>query len=157
MLHHVKDSLGNTYPDYIILRHDTKDPNDTSEEMAEEILNLVASVKTNEVFISALIVRNDKLNKKDTDVNELLMGKSGIKQLLFIDNKNINLNTMNKCGIHLMSIALPRLVNNFCYNMNAEWYKICMDTQDTPLAKNISRNLIFNIYNSNTDRPYILL
>ena len=113
MLHHVKGCLG--YTDYILLRHDTKDlkSNDTPEEMADEILNLVASVKTNEDFISALIVRNDKLNKKDTDVNELLMGKSGIKSLLFIDNKNINLNKMNKCGIHLMSIAPPVLSTTF--------------------------------------------
>ena len=32
-------------------------------------------------FYFGLVIRNDKLNRKGTEVNELLMGKSGNKQL----------------------------------------------------------------------------
>ena len=37
-------------------------------------MNLAASIKTsnNKVFISGLVIREDKLNKKDNEVNQLL-------------------------------------------------------------------------------------
>ena len=149
MFHHVKGCLEDTSSDHIILRYDTNDlkSNDTLEEIADETPNLAVSVKTNknQVFISALAIRNNKLNKKGTQFNELLMGKSGITQLLLIYNKNINLNKMNKCGIYLNEYRTTHHVDNFCYNMNAQCYKICMDTQDTPLAKNVNKDLVFNV------------
>ena len=61
---------------------------------------------------------------------------------------------MNKCGIHLNEYRTTRLFNNLFCNMNAQWYEICMNTKDTPLAKNVNKNLVFNVWNSNTNRPY---
>ena len=123
MLRHVKGCLEDTSPDHIILHHGTNDlrSNNTSDETTDKILNLAASVKTNEnrVFICGLVVRNDKLNNKSTEVNELLMGKCVTRHLLLIDYKNINLNMLNRCGLHLNECGTTRIVNNFCYNMNA--------------------------------------
>ena len=95
MLHHIKGCLEDTYLDNTILNHRTNDlkSNSTTEEITDKILNLAASVKTNEneVFISGLVVINNKLNKKGTEVNKILMDKLGTRQLLFIDNKNFDL------------------------------------------------------------------
>ena len=123
MTHHVKGCLEDTSPDFIILHHGTNDlnGNNTSEEIADKILNLAASIKTskNQVFVSGLVIRKDKLNKKGNEVNELLKNKCGIRQLSFIDNKNISLGMLNKSGIHLNEYGTTRLVNNFCFSMNA--------------------------------------
>ena len=58
----------------------------------------------------------DKLNKIGNEVNELLKNKCGIRQLFFIDNKNISLGMLNKSGIHLNENGTSR---NFCHSMNA--------------------------------------
>lgn len=79
MLHHVKSCLEDTSPDNIMLHHGTK-----------------VKANENQAFISDIVVRNDKLNKKGTEVNALLMGKCVTRLLLFIKNKNINLNMLNK-------------------------------------------------------------
>ena len=48
MIHNVKGCLEDTSPDFIILHHGTNDlnSNSTSEEIANKILNLAASIKT---------------------------------------------------------------------------------------------------------------
>ena len=48
MIHDVKGCLEDTFPDFIILHHGTNDlnSNSTSEEIANKILNLAASIKT---------------------------------------------------------------------------------------------------------------
>ena len=89
MLRHVKGCLEDTSPDHIILHHGTNDlrSNNTPDETTDKILNLAASVKTNEnqVFICGLVVRNDKLNNKSTEIHELLMDKCVTRHLLLID------------------------------------------------------------------------
>ena len=123
MFHHVKGCLEYTSPDFIILHHGTNDlnGNSTSEEIADKILNLATSIKTskNQVFVSGLGIRKDKLNKKGNEVNELLKNKCGSRQLSFIDNKNISLGMLNKSGIHLNEYGTTRLLNTFCCSMNA--------------------------------------
>ena len=73
MIHHVKGCLEDTFTDFIILHHGTNDlnGNSTSEETEDKTLNLAASIKTskNHVFISGLVIRKDKLNKKGNEVN----------------------------------------------------------------------------------------
>ena len=80
--------------------------------------------------------------------------------MLFVDKKNISLDMLNKSGLHFNEYGTTRLVNNFYYNMSASRYEICIDTQNTtktedPLfAKNrVNKKLVFNVYNSNTNRP----
>ena len=48
-----------------------------------------------QVFVSGLVIKKDKLNKKGNEVNELLKNKCGIRQLSFID-KNISLGMLNE-------------------------------------------------------------
>ena len=163
MIHHVKGCLEDTSLDFIILHHDTNDlnGNSTSEENADKILNLAASIKTskNQVFVSGLVIRKDKLNKKGNEVNELLTNKCGIRQLPFIDNKNISLGMMKKSGIYLNEYGSTRLVNNFCFSINASRDEICMggrnitEKEEPAIAKRVGKNLVFNVNSSNTDRP----
>ena len=76
-------------------------------------------------------MRKDKLNKKGNEVNELLKNKCGIRQLSFIDNRNINIDMLNKSGIlHLNENGRTRLVNNLYYNMNALQDKNYMVTRN---------------------------
>ena len=84
------------------------------------MLNLAASIKTSkdQVFVSSLVIRNDKLNKKGNEVNELLKNKCGIRQLSFIHNKNISLGMLNNSRIHLNEYGTMQLVSSFCYSMN---------------------------------------
>ena len=81
-------------------------------------MKLAASIKTseNQVFVSGLVISKDK---KGNEVNELLKNKYGIRQLLFIDNKNISLGMLSKSEIHLNEYRITRLINNFCFSMNA--------------------------------------
>ena len=108
MIHHVKGYLEDTSPDFIILHHSTNDLN-------SKILNSAASIKTskNQVFVSGLVIREDKLNKKGNELNELLKNKCGIRHLSFIDNKNISLGMLNKSGILLNEYGTTRLVTTF--------------------------------------------
>ena len=82
MVHDVKGSLEDTSPDFMIFNHCANDlnGNSTSEEIADKILNLPASVKSskNQVFVFGLVIKKDKLNKKGNEINELLKSKCGI-------------------------------------------------------------------------------
>lgn len=79
------------------------------------------------------------------------MDKCGTRQLLFIDNKNINPNMSNKSGLHLNEYGTTCLLKNFCFSMNASRYEICMGAQNTiemedpALSKTVNKNLVFNV------------
>lgn len=76
MIYHVEGCLEDTSLNNITLHHNTDDlrSKEAPEEIAHKILNLAARVKTNKNpdFISALVVRNYQLVKKDNEVNKLL-------------------------------------------------------------------------------------
>ena len=83
-------------------------------------------------------MRKDKLNKKGNELNELLRSKCRIWQLSFIDNENISLGMLNKSGIHLDENGSTRLLNNFCYSMNAWREETCMGARNkTEKKKNL--------------------
>ena len=69
------------------------------------------------VYISSLIIRNDKLDKKRKEVNDFIKQQCLTNHLCFIDNENINLRMLNKSGLHLNENGTKRLVNNFCFSM----------------------------------------
>ena len=150
MIHHVKDFLEDTSPSFIILHHGTNDWNSdsTSDEIADKILNLATSIKTskNQVFVSGLVIRKDELNKKGNEVNELLKNKCGIRQLSFIDTKNISLGMLNKSGINLNEYGTTRLINNFCFSMNAWQDETCMgirnktEKEESAIPKRVNKN-----------------
>ena len=76
MIYHVKGCLEDTSPDFAILDNGANDVNgnSTSAEIADKILNLAGSIKTNksQFFVPGLVIKKDKLSKKSNEVNELL-------------------------------------------------------------------------------------
>ena len=79
------------------------------------------SVATKEVidtvYVSGLIVRNDKYDRKGKKVNVILKKKINDKNLSFINNGNINPRMLNKSELHLNEYGTTQLVKTFCYNM----------------------------------------
>ena len=88
-------------------------------EIAGEIIDLGVSLKTpeNEIVISSIIIRGDKLNSKATTVNEILYKKCSEKGILFLDNSNILLEHIQRGGhwggIHLNERGTEVLKQNF--------------------------------------------
>ena len=108
-------------------------------------MNLAASIKTTKNQVFVLVTRKDKLNKKGNEVNELFKNKWRIRQLSFIDNKNIILGILNKSGIHLNKKDTKHLVKNFCYDVNAWRNETCMATknktekEESDIAKRVKK------------------
>ena len=121
MKHHLKGCLEDSSPDNIILHHEINNLKsaDNSEKIASDIVNLGLSVKNEKtkVYISSLVIRNDKLDKKRKKVNDFIKQQCLTKHLSFIDNENINFHMLNKSGLHLNENGTKRLVNNFCFSM----------------------------------------
>ena len=119
MKHHLKGCLEDTSPDNLILHHGTNNlkSDDNSEKIASDIVDLGLSVKNEKtmVYISSLIIRNDKLDKKQKEVNDFIKQQCLTNHLCFIDNENINLKMLNKSGLYLNKNGTKRLVNNFCF------------------------------------------
>ena len=61
-------------------------------------MNLGVSVKNEKtiVYISSLIIRNDKLDKKWKQIDELIEKQCLVNHLLFLYNENIKLGMLNK-------------------------------------------------------------
>ena len=121
MIRRLRGCLEDTSPDNLILHHGTnnvKNDND-SEKIASDIVDLGLSVKNEKtmVYISSLIIRNDKLDKKRKEVNDSIKQQCLTNHLCFIDNENINLRMLNKSGLHLNENGTKRLVNNFFFSM----------------------------------------
>ena len=90
-------------PDTILLHHGTNDlrSEEPAEKIASNIINVVFSAKNkNTVYVSGLIVRNDK-HRMGKEVNVVLKKKCNNKNLSLIDNRNINPCMLNKSGLHL--------------------------------------------------------
>ena len=64
------------------------------------------------------VIENIKFKSANKN-HQLLKKKCEETGLLFIDNSNITISMLNKSGIHLNDYGTTRLVNNFCFNINA--------------------------------------
>ena len=125
MIRRLRGCLEDTSPDNLILHHGTNNlkSDDNSEKIASDIVDLGLSVKNEKtmVYISSLIIRNDKLDKKRKEVNDFIKQQCLTNHLCFIDNENLkkleNLRVLNKSGLHLNENGTKRLVNNFCFSM----------------------------------------
>ena len=122
MKHHLQGCLDDIFPDNIIIYHGTNNLNidDNSEKIASNIVDLGLSVKNEKtmVYISSLVIRNDKLDKNEKKLMILFKLQQCLtNHLRFIDNENINLRMLNKSGLHLNKNGTKRLVNNFCFSM----------------------------------------
>ena len=103
MKHHIMECLEDGPPDAILLHHGTNDlrSEEPAEKIASNIINVVFSAKNkNTVYVSGLIVRNDK-HRMGKEVNVVLKKKCNNKNLSLIDNRNINPCMLNKSGLHL--------------------------------------------------------
>ena len=58
-------------------------------------------MKTNNVFVSGLTVRNDRMNGKRKNVNSLLKRKCDEEKICFVDKANISVGVLNKSGLNL--------------------------------------------------------
>ena len=76
MKHHVKGCLEDNSPDPIILHVGTNNlkNNESVEEIANHIMDVAMSIRNekNNVFVSGLTVRNDRLNERGKNVNSQL-------------------------------------------------------------------------------------
>ena len=79
-------------PDIIILHTGTNDLKtiDTPEEITMGILSMTCKSDTNNVFISGIIPRSDKLNEKPSKVNRILRHECNVRNMCFIDNKHVS-------------------------------------------------------------------
>ena len=76
MKHHLKGCLEDSSSNSIILRYGTNNlkSDDNSEKIASDIVNLGLSVKNEKtmIYISSLVIRNEKLDKKRKKVNDFI-------------------------------------------------------------------------------------
>ena len=104
-------------PNIIILHARTNNLNTGNDpnSIASDIVKLALDMKTdvNEVNVSSLIARNDKLNDKALKVNNCLELKCSQVALGFIDNSNVTNEHLNKGGIHLNFKGTVALTKNF--------------------------------------------
>ena len=87
-------------------------------EIAKEIMELASEMKLNknEVMVSGIVQRRDKLNDKGNEVSKLLQSSCISKNFYFIDNSNINHEYhLNSSGLHLNTRGTYTLGNNFVH------------------------------------------
>ena len=104
--------------DIIILHCGTNDlrsikkPND----IADDIINLAMDMKTetNDLMISGIVPRRDKLNGKGVEVNKCLISLCNDNNIHFIDNMNVSTAfDLNTSGLHLNRKGTYVLGGNF--------------------------------------------
>ena len=94
----------------------------THEDLAEEIIDLATSLKSNEneIVISEIIARRDQLNEKVSKVNNILRMKSSEMRIGFISHNNRNTDkNLNPKGLHLNHQGNILLSENFMHCVNA--------------------------------------
>ena len=121
MKHHIKGRLEDNSPDSVILHVGTSNlkNKESVEDIANDVMNMaifIRNEKTN-VFVSGLIVRNDRLNDKGKSVNSLLKRRCDEEKICFVDNTNINVGMLNNSRLHLNERGTTRLVNTFCFSL----------------------------------------
>ena len=103
-------------PDLVILHTGTNDLRTKlqSSQIVDQIMKLALNIKCdeNEVAISSIITRNDELNAKAIQVNDLLKLKCSEYNLGFIEHENIKSTHLNNSGIHLNYKGVSVLAEN---------------------------------------------
>ena len=104
-------------PDVVLVHVGTNNlrSNTNPEQIADDIVSLACRIKlcTKKVIVSSLIHRNDNLNKKAIEVNNLLINKCLANGVSFCNNANINAQNLNRDGIHPNIAGTIRLADNF--------------------------------------------
>ena len=110
-------------PSNAILHCDTNDLKTSTnpEQIAENIVNLTKYMKTdkNNVIISDLTIRNDQLNKKAKQVNEVLTRECKKRNIDIIKHDNMNAQRpCNMSGLHLNWKGRNVLIENILFYLN---------------------------------------
>ena len=118
MYDHLKPTLRDFNPGLFIIHVGTNDLplNKTSNEIAEEIVNLAESVKkpSSSIVISDFVTREDRYKTKADEVNKILEEIFDKKSIPLIRNNNINSNrNLNRSRQHLNDTGVSVLVRNF--------------------------------------------
>ena len=90
--------------------------NKNSDEIADEIVNFAKSIKTDEnnVVISSIVPRKDRLNNNAKEVNLHLKENCEANNLSLIEHHNINpYRHINAKGLHLNNYGDNQLTKNF--------------------------------------------
>ena len=123
MVDYIKPTLKHN-PDVIIVHSGTNDLRSTEKsagDIANEIIKLAKSIKSdnNEIIVSGLVGRNDPLNDKGNDVNNLLKVMCTENTLLYCDNTNVSRkHHLNTSGLHLNAKGTTTLANNYLRCLN---------------------------------------
>ena len=115
---HLKPTLRDFNLGLFIIHVGTNDLplNKTSNEIAEEIVNLAESVKkpSSSIVISDFVTREDRYKTKADEVNKILEEIFDKKSIPLIRNNNINSNrNLNRSRQHLNDTGVSVLVRNF--------------------------------------------
>ena len=118
MSDHLKPTLRDFNLGLFIIHVGTNDLplNKTSNEIAEEIVNLAESVKkpSSSIVISDIVTREDGYKTKADEVNKILEEICDTKSIPLIRNNNINSNrNLNWSRQHLNDTGVSVLVRNF--------------------------------------------
>ena len=99
-------------------KNDPKSGNNL-EKIASNIVNLGLPIKNEKtiVYISSLVINNDKLIKKRKEVHDFMKQQCLTNYLLFLDDESIDLEILNKSGLHLNENITKWSVNIFCFSM----------------------------------------
>ena len=102
--------------------------NTSSVETEQKILKLAVFGKldSNNILISGIFPRQDKLNAKAAQVNSFLKNECGKRNICFINNSNINPRYhCNQIGIHLNRSGTNRLIENLLFALSKFdcWHK----------------------------------
>ena len=90
--------------------------NSKPDEVATEIIELATALKTetNEIVVSSIVPRRDRLSEKVEKVNDILTTKTSARGIGFIRHTNININDhLKPKGLHLNNKGTITLSDNF--------------------------------------------
>ena len=110
-------------PENIVLHCGTNDlkKENSANKISNDIIevDLLYKSDNNNVLVSCVIPRSDKLNAKAIEVNRHLKNECRKRNICFISNSNINPKyDCNKSGLHLNWKGKNKLVENFLFALS---------------------------------------
>ena len=122
MKSYIQPTISND-PECIVLHCGTNDlrKNTSTVEIGQKILELAVSCKSdsNNILISGIVPRRDKLNAKAAQVNSFLKNECGKRNICFINNYNVNPKYHCKQGgIHLNKSGTSRLIEKLLFALS---------------------------------------
>ena len=121
MAHYCIPTLKKDSPDTVII-HTGKNVlrNREDEEIINNIMDIVEICETNgvnNIYVSAITFR-EQFNEKASSINNVLWRRHPIYNFTFIENTNISREHIWKDKIHLNTINIANIANNFINTLN---------------------------------------